>query len=64
MICEECRAALALQNRRPQWLEVAFDDADLRRVVEAWDQLSSSVRSTIALFGEACSAPRLMCLSR
>jgi len=48
VICEECRAALALQNWRPQWLEVAFVDADLQRVVEAWDGLPRSIKAAIA----------------
>lgn len=44
VICEECRAALALQNWRPEWLEVAFDDADLQRVVDAWADLPEAIR--------------------
>ncbi len=40
---------MALQIWRPDWLEVAFDDPDLQSVVEVWDQLSTSVRSAIAL---------------
>jgi|GEM_PF-7096905 len=49
VICEECRAALALQNWRLERLEVAFADAELQRVVEAWNQLSTSVRAAIAI---------------
>lgn len=47
VICEECRAALALQNWRPEWLEVAFDDADLQRVVESWERLPTPMRRAI-----------------
>jgi hypothetical protein len=47
VICEECRAALALQSWRPEWLEVAFDDADLQRVVESWDRLPVTMRQAI-----------------
>lgn len=56
VICEECRAAMALQNWRPEWLEVAFDDADLQRVVENWDNLADAIRLAItALIGSAVS---------
>lgn len=47
VICEECRAALALQNWRPQWLEVTFDDPDLQRVVESWDALPAAMKAAI-----------------
>ncbi|MBX9791378.1 MAG: site-specific integrase, partial [Pirellulales bacterium] len=53
VICEECRAALALQNWRPEWLEVAFDDADLQRVVESWDAMPGSVRRAIVGLAES-----------
>ncbi len=52
VICEKCRAALALQHWRPKWLEVAFDDADLQRVIEVWGDLPVSIRTAItALVG-------------
>ncbi len=47
VICEKCRAALALHSWRPEWLEVAFDDAELQRVVELWDRLPFAIRAAI-----------------
>ena len=38
---------MALQNSRPEWLELAFDDSDLQRVVEAWERLPAAMRQAI-----------------
>lgn len=47
VICKECRAALALHSWRPEWLEVAFDDAELQRVVDSWGSLPHGLRQGI-----------------
>ena len=52
VICENCRAALALHFGRPGWLELASADADLQRVVTAWTDLPDAIRrALIALVG-------------
>jgi hypothetical protein len=52
MICQECRAALALHSSCPEWLEVAFDDADLQRIVTTRDGLPRAIKTAItALVG-------------
>jgi len=48
VIWEQCRAANALHSGRPEWLEMALDDTDLQRVVEAWADLPESMRKAIA----------------
>ena len=53
VICEECRAALALQTGRAEWLESALDDADLRRVVSVWGDLPDVLRRAILSVAEA-----------
>jgi hypothetical protein len=39
---------MALHGRRPEWLKVAFDDADLQRVVETWASLPAGIRTAIS----------------
>jgi hypothetical protein len=48
--CESCqgwRAALALQSGRSDCHALASLDADLQRVIAAWDELPSHIRKTI-----------------
>lgn len=47
MICPECRAALALQTGRPEWLNLALNDAGLQRVLIAWATLTAGQRRAI-----------------
>jgi hypothetical protein len=47
VFCQECRAALALHSWRPQWLELAFDDADLQRVLDSWGLLPAAIRRAV-----------------
>jgi len=47
-----CRAANALHSRRFQWLESAFNDADLQRVVASWGAMPDAIRiAVMALAG-------------
>jgi hypothetical protein len=48
VICDECRAAMALQSGRTEWLEWASLDADLQRVIASWTQLPPAIRVAIA----------------
>ena len=48
--CEKCqaaRAALALHSGCFKWLESALIDADLRKVIVAWDRLSGPIRDAM-----------------
>jgi len=47
VICEECRAALALQTESLEWLAMALFDADLQRVIMVWDSLPTLIRNAI-----------------
>jgi hypothetical protein len=50
--CEFCvqrRAARALRSCRPEWLEVALNDADLQRVLEVWPHLPEAIRRVILI---------------
>ena len=52
VICEECRAARVLQPGRSNWLDTSSLDADLQRVIVAWDLLPEAVRTAVlALIG-------------
>jgi hypothetical protein len=52
VICEGCRAALALQTGHSNCLELASIDADLQRVIAAWHGLPAVIRkAVIALIG-------------
>jgi hypothetical protein len=42
-----CRAAHALQRGDFTWLELAFRDADLRRVLSQWYSLPTPIRRGI-----------------
>ncbi|MBX9791318.1 MAG: hypothetical protein K2Y37_20555 [Pirellulales bacterium] len=44
---------MALQNWRPEWLEVAFDDVDLQRVVDSWERLPMSMRRAMVSIVDA-----------
>ena len=49
-VCEKChqaRAALALHSGCFKWLELALNDADLRRLVAAWDELPEAIRRAV-----------------
>jgi len=37
--CEGYRAAMTLHSGRSNWLDVAFLDADLQRIIAAWNKL-------------------------
>lgn len=52
VICEECRAALALQMARSEWLDLAPVDAGLQRVIAVWDRLPDAIRLAIAALVE------------
>jgi hypothetical protein len=48
----EYRAPLAMQTDRSKWLEKTSLDADLQRVISAWDLLPAAIRrAIIALTG-------------
>jgi hypothetical protein len=50
--CRQARAALALHSGCFKWLESALNDADLRRVVAAWDGMPEAIRrALVALIG-------------
>ena len=50
--CQEARAALALHPGCFKWLELALNDADLQRVIEAWGGLPEAIRrAMLALVG-------------
>jgi hypothetical protein len=52
VICQQCRAARALHLCRPEWLELAWHDAELQRVVAAWGDLPQGIRrAMLALVG-------------
>jgi hypothetical protein len=52
IVCEECRAANALQNGGSNCHFLASADADLQRVVGVWDGLPGAMRKAIlALVG-------------
>jgi hypothetical protein len=52
VICEECRAVLALQIWRIDWLELALNDTDLQRLIAAWSGLPMAIRRAVsALIG-------------
>ena len=52
VICDECRAANALQTGRCNCLDLASIDADFQRVIRAWDGLPEVIRRAIvALVG-------------
>jgi hypothetical protein len=55
--CQQCRAARALHLGCPDWLYVASADADLQRVIAAWDALPQAIRAAVmAVIGTV--APR------
>ena len=47
MIFQQCRAARALYFCRPEWLELALRDADLQRVIAAWDGLPEPIKAAV-----------------
>jgi hypothetical protein len=52
VICEECRAAMALHPQGLDWLDLAQNDADLQSVIGAWNGLAEPIRRAIrALLG-------------
>jgi hypothetical protein len=52
VICEECRAARALQNGCSTWLDLSSLDADLQSVHAAWGGLPTAIRKAVlALIG-------------
>jgi hypothetical protein len=52
VICEECRAARALQNGCSTWLELSSLDADLQSVHAAWATLPDAIRKAILSLAE------------
>jgi hypothetical protein len=44
VMCQECRAALALQTGCSEGHELALNDADLQRVMLAWPSLPDAIR--------------------
>ena len=52
VICEECRAAMALHPYGLDWLDLALSDGDLQSVIRAWKCLREPLRKAIrALLG-------------
>jgi hypothetical protein len=52
VICEECRAAMALHPHGRDWLDLALSDSDLQCVISAWKGLAEPMRRAIrALLG-------------
>jgi hypothetical protein len=47
VICDECRAALALHPEFLKWLALALHDADLQAVLAKWDTLPGSIRKAM-----------------
>jgi hypothetical protein len=47
VICDECRAANALQSGRPTWFAMASVDADLHRVIASWPTLPGPIRAAM-----------------
>ena len=45
--CEGWRAALALQNDGSSWLDLTQLDADLQRMISAWDMLPDAIKRAI-----------------
>jgi hypothetical protein len=45
--CDKCRAARALQTGDINGRDLAFDDADLQRVISAWHILPTAVRRAV-----------------
>jgi hypothetical protein len=52
VICEECRAAMALHSDVTDWLDLALADPDLQSVIRAWTVLGAPLKAAIrALIG-------------
>src|SRR5579863_5639694 len=52
VICEECRAAMALHSDGTDWLDLALADADLQSVIRAWRVVAAPIKAAIrALIG-------------
>lgn len=47
VMCQECRAALALQTRRFNWRELALIDTDLQWLTAEWSRLPTAIRGAI-----------------
>jgi hypothetical protein len=47
VICTPRRAAGAMNFWRPEWPDVALNDAELRRVVQASDSLAEAIRRAV-----------------
>jgi hypothetical protein len=44
VLCQECGPALALHSWRPEWLELALNDADLQRLIVGWNGLLAQLK--------------------
>lgn len=47
VICQECRAARALQIGRSKWLDTSSLDADLQAVIAEWANLPDPIQRAI-----------------
>jgi hypothetical protein len=47
VICEECRAAMALHSDGTDWLDLAMADADLQSVNREWSVLTAPLKAAI-----------------
>ena len=55
--CQQCRAARALHFGCPDWPSVASSDADLQRIIAAWDALPQAIRvAVMAVIATVASA--------
>jgi hypothetical protein len=59
VICEECRAANALQGPCSDCHWMAFLDADLQRIVAAWNGLPAAIKAAFVVLGDLAECESL-----